>query len=198
MPVVIACPSCKQKLKAPDAAIGKAVKCPGCGGAIKVPAQAGAGEPTPAPRQPAAAAKAPAPPPRRPEPEDDFEQEEAPRGKGRPDPDEDEDRPRKPAKAQDEDLEDEDQPRKPAAWLGLCFDPETDDLEVTEVTDKSPAAKAKLKVGDVIARLDGKKVAKRKELADFLHKKKPGDTIGIEMKGDDEEIEVKLAKRPAE
>jgi DNA-directed RNA polymerase subunit RPC12/RpoP len=38
--VVISCPSCKQKLKVPDDAIGKAVKCPGCGDAIKVNAPA--------------------------------------------------------------------------------------------------------------------------------------------------------------
>ena len=83
--------------------------------------------------------------------------------------------------------------------LGVLYSKlETDDLEVTEVYEKSPAAKAGLKVGDVIARLDGKKVGKRKDLADFLQKKKPGDTIGIEVRGDDSEIDVKLGKRPTD
>jgi membrane-associated protease RseP (regulator of RpoE activity) len=179
MPVVIACPSCKQKLKAPDAAIGKAVKCPGCGSAIKVNAP-DAPEPAPAPaaaqRQAAAAAKTPAP--RRDEPEEDFDDEPR-RGKGRPAPE-----------------EEDEGPRKPTAYLGVGFDPETTDLEITDVYEKMPAAKAGLKVGDVITRLDGKKVKERKDLADFLSKKKPGDTIGVEIKGDDEEIEVKLGKRP--
>src|SRR5690349_12337789 len=36
MPVTVACPSCKAKVKAPDRLIGTTVKCPNCGGPIKV------------------------------------------------------------------------------------------------------------------------------------------------------------------
>jgi len=44
MPIAVVCPSCKAKLKAPEALIGKSVKCPGCATAvlIKAPAQAAA------------------------------------------------------------------------------------------------------------------------------------------------------------
>lgn len=38
MPIVISCPDCAKKLKLADQHAGKKIKCPGCGGAIKVPA----------------------------------------------------------------------------------------------------------------------------------------------------------------
>jgi ribosomal protein L40E len=43
MPVKVRCPSCDKVLNAPDAARGKAVKCPGCETKIRVPAGDGAG-----------------------------------------------------------------------------------------------------------------------------------------------------------
>jgi len=45
VPVSIACPSCKAKLKAPDALVGKNVKCPGCGKPVLVKAPAPAAVP---------------------------------------------------------------------------------------------------------------------------------------------------------
>ncbi len=204
MPLVISCPSCKAKLKAPDNAIGKAVKCPGCGSAIAVKAPAGAPNTVPAAPRQAAAAKAP---PRRPAPEDDYEvveeeeEVQAPRGKGRPEPDED-DRPRKPVKsrADDDDL-DEDRPSKPNAYLGAGFSLDTDDLEIANVYEDSPADRAGLKVGDLIVRLDNKKVSKRSDLAAFLRKCQPGDEITVDVQTPDDEevtIDVKLGRRPAE
>lgn len=50
MPVVVVCPGCKSKLKAPDNLIGKAVKCPTCSQAVLVKAPAAAAPaPPPAP-----------------------------------------------------------------------------------------------------------------------------------------------------
>lgn len=40
MPIVIVCPACKAKLKAPDSLIGKMVKCPKCSKAVLVKAVA--------------------------------------------------------------------------------------------------------------------------------------------------------------
>ena len=56
MPVRIQC-SCGKALQAPDSAVGKAIKCPGCGNVLKVPANGPGGQPVAAP----AAAKASAP-----------------------------------------------------------------------------------------------------------------------------------------
>ena len=38
MPIATACPGCKSRLNAPDAAAGKRVKCPKCATVIEVPA----------------------------------------------------------------------------------------------------------------------------------------------------------------
>ena len=54
MPVRVSCPDCAASLKAPDAARGRALKCPKCGGRIKVPAgggDPGDGRPAAAPRR---------------------------------------------------------------------------------------------------------------------------------------------------
>jgi len=40
MPIKVRCPSCKKVLTAPDAARGKAVRCSGCQGVVKIPASA--------------------------------------------------------------------------------------------------------------------------------------------------------------
>jgi hypothetical protein len=40
MPITVQCEKCGKRLKAPDAAAGKRVKCPGCGGPVSVPAAA--------------------------------------------------------------------------------------------------------------------------------------------------------------
>jgi hypothetical protein len=202
MPLVIACPSCKAKLKAPDNAVGKAVKCPSCGTAIAVKAPAGVPDNVPATSRQAAGSKAP----RRTEPNDDYEvveeDDRSQRSKGRSEPEED-DRPRKSTRARDEDDEpdDEDRPSKPTAYLGAGFSLDTDDLEITNVYEDSPADRAGLKVGDLIVRMDNKKVGKRSDLAAFLSKRKPGDEITVDVRTPDDEevtIDVKLARRSAE
>ena len=49
MPVVVVCPSCNAKMKAPDNLVGKTVKCPGCAALVQVKAPASASAPAPAP-----------------------------------------------------------------------------------------------------------------------------------------------------
>src|SRR3954469_12424255 len=70
MPILVKCGGCQAKMNAPDAAAGKKVKCPKCGGVVPVPG----GAAVPAPAQAAAkappkpAAPAPAPPAAKPRP----------------------------------------------------------------------------------------------------------------------------------
>jgi len=52
---------------------------------------------------------------------------------------------------------------------------------VTQVESDSPAAKAGLKVGDVIAELDGKKVSDAGDLQVEVGQKRPGTTIKLEV-----------------
>jgi uncharacterized Tic20 family protein len=78
MPVTVACPSCKAKLKAPDALIGKVVRCPGCGNPVQVvvvPNLELKPEPRLAPN-PAVSSKSATPPKKKPEPEPLEELEE--------------------------------------------------------------------------------------------------------------------------
>ncbi len=74
MPFVVVCPNCKARLKAPEALVGKVVKCPGCGQQVKVPAPPPAPAPAPVipsleipdkpkPPPPAQVATKPKPPP---------------------------------------------------------------------------------------------------------------------------------------
>lgn len=67
MPLTISCPNCPTKLKVPDDAGGRRVKCPKCGSVLTVPggaaAQAESG-PQPSPARPVSPAPTPAPAPR--------------------------------------------------------------------------------------------------------------------------------------
>jgi predicted Zn finger-like uncharacterized protein len=181
MPLVIACPSCKAKLKVPENAVGKAVKCPGCGTALQVPASAAAPAAAGS-RQPASGSKAPAP--RREEPADDYDQDEAPR-RGAP--------ARKGAA-------EEERPAKAGGYLGVGFDLDRDDLEITDVYENTPAEKAGLEPGDIIVRIDDQKVSNREDFADEMKRTKPGDKLLFEVKRGKKivEIDVKLGKRPSE
>jgi uncharacterized Tic20 family protein len=63
MPIVVVCPSCKAKMKAPDNLVGKTVKCPGCAALVQVKAAASAPAPAPAAPAPAPVVRKPAPKP---------------------------------------------------------------------------------------------------------------------------------------
>lgn len=66
MPILISCPSCGAKSKAPDQLAGKKAKCPKCGKGVPVPgsaAPAASKPPTPSAKSPAPAAAAAAPKP---------------------------------------------------------------------------------------------------------------------------------------
>jgi uncharacterized Tic20 family protein len=115
VPIVVTCPSCKAKLKAPDGLVGKQVKCPGCQTAILVTGPAAT---TPAPKvQSSPAVKKKAPPV---DYDDDMEVEDAPPPRSKKssrdddDYDDEDDRPRKAKKSsRDDDYDDEDdRPRK--------------------------------------------------------------------------------------
>jgi Zn finger protein HypA/HybF involved in hydrogenase expression len=60
MPVKVRCPECEKVLNAPDRARGKAIKCPACGSAVRVPVGSSSGA-NPATRKPAKKVSAPPP-----------------------------------------------------------------------------------------------------------------------------------------
>lgn len=70
---------------------------------------------------------------------------------------------------------------------------------VKEVVADSPAEKAGIKVGDIVVEFDGKKLAdvKNVSLANYINKKKIGDTVTVKVWRDNKDITltVKLEKR---
>jgi len=73
-------------------------------------------------------------------------------------------------------------------------------LLVTKVTKDSPAAKAGLKVGDVIVTAEGKKVNQATELSNIIQEKEKGEVVKLQIIRDKKKrtIEVKVAEDEAE
>jgi M6 family metalloprotease-like protein len=70
----------------------------------------------------------------------------------------------------------------PAAYLGVHVQADSaGKLAVEEVQADSPAAKAGLKTGDIITKVDGKDVASTDALKAALHAKSPGNTIKLSI-----------------
>ena len=81
-------------------------------------------------------------------------------------------------------------------WLGLRFDPGT--TRVVQVVDGSPAAKAKLVVGDEIESIDGVHVQRSQEIVRTVAETAPGTVISLAVRraGAQLTIAVKLETRP--
>jgi serine protease Do len=71
---------------------------------------------------------------------------------------------------------------------------------VTQVYPGSPAAKAGVKVGDIITEIDGEAMADNRDLMNLVARHRPGDTIDVKVfrKGDIQEFEITLADRSAQ
>jgi len=65
-----------------------------------------------------------------------------------------------------------------AAYFGIK---EGTGLIVARLTENGPAQKANLKVGDVIVRVDGKRVESANDLIDLIQDKKKGDKVKVEI-----------------
>jgi len=79
-------------------------------------------------------------------------------------------------------------------FLGFTPSYDFDDLgvEVDEVTEKGPAAKAGLKSGDVIKKVDGGRVRDWKEFKAALNGKKAGQKLKLTVSRDDKELELEI------
>jgi serine protease Do len=80
------------------------------------------------------------------------------------------------------------------AYMGFKADPESKDCKVTEVMPRSPAAKAGLKVDDVITKFDGHKVGSFDDLREHLDKKKPAQEVAVEVHRDGEVVTLKVVR----
>lgn len=86
--------------------------------------------------------------------------------------------------------------------LGVRFteSPDEDGAKVGRVSSNTPAAKAGLKTGDVILRVDDTTLNAAMRLTDVLAAKSPGDTVTLDVQRDGQEIELKaeLSADPAQ
>ena len=71
-------------------------------------------------------------------------------------------------------------------------------VRITSVVEGHAAAKAGIRVDDVVTRFDGRKVRNYRSMIAMIHTKKPGDTVKvvIERGGTTIEKTLKLGKRP--
>jgi serine protease Do len=78
-------------------------------------------------------------------------------------------------------------------YLGLQLDVDNKkECKILEVNENTPAAKAGLKAGDVILKVDGRRVGDTDELTIVLKDKKPGDQVGLEIKRGEDTMTLKL------
>lgn len=89
-------------------------------------------------------------------------------------------------------------PVKGTGFLGLASDARPEGgIVVTKVGKETPAAKAGLKEGDVILKLNGTPLAKREDLKDLLKEMSAGDEITLELirGGENETLTLNLGAR---
>jgi serine protease Do len=86
-----------------------------------------------------------------------------------------------------------------SGFLGVGLDEGEGGAKVVQVSPKSPAEKAGIKVNDVVTNISGKKIVDSESMINAIQKHHPGDEITIHLRRGEEEMEVKarLAKRPA-
>jgi putative serine protease PepD len=85
------------------------------------------------------------------------------------------------------------------AYLGVGISSGSNGVQITAVRSGTPASKASLRAGDVIVRLDGKKVTNAAELSQAIDAKRPGDSVSLTYtrSGSTHTVKVTLAERPS-
>jgi len=78
-------------------------------------------------------------------------------------------------------------------WLGVSVN---EKMEIVEIVPKSPAELVKLKVGDIILKIDGKDIGTGQTVPSEIRSRKPGQdvTLRIERDGKPMDVKVKLGE----
>jgi len=85
------------------------------------------------------------------------------------------------------------------AYVGIRIEDVTTGARITQVVSGSPAAKAGLKVGDVVTAFDGKTVTSAEVLTADVSNARPGETVTVTVrrKGTTKHLSVTLGVQPA-
>jgi serine protease Do len=89
---------------------------------------------------------------------------------------------------------------RPEAYVGVEGADDSDGCRVTVVDEDGPAAKAGLKVGDVVVKVEGREVRVYASLLRWVAESEPGDTLSLQVKRGTEvlSLQVKLAAKKAD
>jgi serine protease Do len=92
---------------------------------------------------------------------------------------------------------DYDEASRNRAILGVSGNGDAGRCQITQVTSDMPAAKAGVRVGDVIETVNGREIKTFDQLKNIVAFKRPGDwlTLGIDRAGDSIELRVRLSRR---
>jgi serine protease Do len=90
------------------------------------------------------------------------------------------------------------QPDKPQAYVGAEGADDPGGCRLTAVDEDGPAAKAGLKVGDLVVKVDGREVPVYASFLRWLAEAEPGETLNLEVRRGDKQLslEVKLEAPP--
>jgi len=80
----------------------------------------------------------------------------------------------------------------PRAYVGASGVNDEDGCRLTEVDEDSPAARAGLKVGDVVLKVNGRDIKVSAAFRRWVSEATPGDTLNLEIKRGDEVLSVKV------
>ncbi len=83
-------------------------------------------------------------------------------------------------------------PVKGAAFIGIALKEVANGLEITDVEEDSVAAKAGVKIGDVLTSADGKAITKKEQLATLMKDKAEGDDLTLTLLTGETKREVKF------
>lgn len=84
--------------------------------------------------------------------------------------------------------------------MALRADKEKEEVIVDQALEGTPAAKAGLKKGDVILEIGGERVTEILPAVEAVRRRKPGDTLALQVRrdGKEEEVKVRVAVLPFE
>jgi serine protease Do len=88
------------------------------------------------------------------------------------------------------------QPDEPQAYVGATGVDDPDGCRLTEVDEDGPAAKAGLKPGDLVVKVDGREVKLYATFRRWVTQAEPGETLTVEVKRGDHVLSLEIKVEP--